>query len=138
MFWNSVLILHLKGVFNMNKEIRFHEVLKSLRESKKLSQTALAKLLSVDQTAVSKYERNIQLPELRTLIKIAEIFDVSTDELIFSTGFSKDELHFIEETKKISVEDLKDKFELVVDDVAATDKEIEDAIKFIKFNRTQN
>lgn len=122
----------------MNKEIRFHEVLKSLRESKKISQAALAEKLSIDQTAVSKYERNIQLPEVRTLIKIAELFEISTDELIFSTGFSEDELNFIEETKKISAEELKNKYELVVDDVPATDKEIEDAIKFIKFNRTQN
>jgi len=91
----------------MNKEIKFYQALKQMREERKISQAALAKKLGIDQTAISKYERNIQLPEVRTLVKIAELFDVSVDELIFSTGFTRNELLLKEKIEKnIPVEDL--------------------------------
>lgn len=120
------------------KQINFHETLKMLRESKKMSQATLAEKLGIDQTAVSKYERAKQLPEVRTLVKISELFDITLDELIFSTGFTKEELEFMEDAKKISAEELLNDYELVVDGVAATDKEIEEAIRMIKFNRFQS
>lgn len=91
----------------MDKEIKFYEALKQMREERKISQAALAKKLGIDQTAISKYERNIQLPEVRTLVKIAELFDTSVDELIFSTGFTRNELLLKEKLEKnIPVEDL--------------------------------
>lgn len=91
----------------MDKEIKFYEALKQMREERKISQAALAKKLGIDQTAISKYERNIQLPEVRTLVKIAELFDTSVDELIFSTGFTRNELLLKEKIEKnIPVEDL--------------------------------
>lgn len=65
------------------KEITFHKTLKVLRDEKQLSQSALAKILNVDQTAISKYERNIQLPEVRTLVKIASLFNIDVDKLLF-------------------------------------------------------
>lgn len=65
------------------KEITFHKTLKVLRDEKELSQSALAKILNVDQTAISKYERNIQLPEVRTLVKIASLFNIDVDKLLF-------------------------------------------------------
>lgn len=97
----------MKGVNKVNKEIKFYEALKQMREERKISQAALAKKLGIDQTAISKYERNIQLPEVRTLVKIAELFDTSVDELIFSTGFTRNELLLKEKIEKnIPVEDL--------------------------------
>lgn len=97
----------MKGVKKVNKEIKFYEALKQMREERKISQAALAKKLGIDQTAISKYERNIQLPEVRTLVKIAELFDTSVDELIFSTGFTRNELLLKEKLEKnIPVEDL--------------------------------
>lgn len=65
------------------KEITFHKTLKVLRDEKQLSQSTLAKILNVDQTAISKYERNIQLPEVRTLVKIASLFNIDVDKLLF-------------------------------------------------------
>lgn len=120
------------------KQINFHETLKKLRESKKMSQATLAEKLGIDQTAVSKYERAKQLPEVRTLVKISELFDITLDELIFSTGFTQEELQFMEDAKKISVEQLLNNYELVVDGVAATEEEIEEAVRMIKFNRFQS
>lgn len=97
----------MKGVKKVDKEIKFYEALKQMREERKISQAALAKKLGIDQTAISKYERNIQLPEVRTLVKIAELFDTSVDELIFSTGFTRNELLLKEKLEKnIPVEDL--------------------------------
>lgn len=99
--------LYMKGVKKVDKEIKFYEALKQMREERKISQAALAKKIGIDQTAISKYERNIQLPEVRTLVKIAELFDTSVDELIFSTGFTRNELLLKEKIEKnIPVEDL--------------------------------
>ncbi|WP_210432977.1 helix-turn-helix domain-containing protein [Kurthia senegalensis] len=120
------------------KEINFSARLKDLRKNKKLSQTELANFLGITQANVSRYEKGDQLPDFDTLVKLSQKFDVSLDDLVFSTGFTKEELQFIDSTKKISAEELLNDYELVVDGVAATDKEIEEAIRMIKFNRFQS
>ncbi|WP_010305290.1 helix-turn-helix domain-containing protein [Kurthia senegalensis] len=123
---------------NNLKEINFSARLKDLRKNKKLSQTELANFLGITQANVSRYEKGDQLPDFDTLVKLSQKFDVSLDDLVFSTGFTKEELQFIDSTKKISAEELLNDYELVVDGVAATDKEIEEAIRMIKFNRFQS
>lgn len=124
----------------MSKEIRFHEILKKLREKHKMTQTELAETIGVDQTAISKYERGKGFPEVEKLIRLSERFDIDLDTLIFSTGFTRNELEFMDEArKKISVDELKANYELIIDDdIPATDEEIEQAIKFIKFQRSLN
>ena len=56
--------------------------IKELRLSKKLSQQQLAKILFVNQTAVSQWERGATTPNLQLLTKIADYFNVSIDYLI--------------------------------------------------------
>ena len=53
--------------------------IKELRLSKKLSQQQLAKILFVNQTAVSQWERGATTPNLQLLTKIADYFNVSID-----------------------------------------------------------
>ena len=57
------------------KEIKFAENLKNLRIAKKLTQNALAKLLSVDQRTISAWEKKICEPDFDTLKKLCEIFE---------------------------------------------------------------
>ena len=60
----------------------FGEKLQALRRSAGMSQDTLAERLDVSRQAVSKWERDEALPETENLIRIAEIFGVSLDELL--------------------------------------------------------
>lgn len=56
--------------------------LKKLRKQHHLSQTETAKMLGVSQTQYSAYERDQYEPSNETLVKMAEIFNTSTDYLL--------------------------------------------------------
>lgn len=56
--------------------------IKFARENKKLTQEQLAELANLSPMHISVIERGIKLPKLETLINIANILDVSADELL--------------------------------------------------------
>lgn len=56
-----------------------------LRTQKGLSQKELGAILGVSNKAVSKWETGTALPKTETLIKLAKVFDVSTEELLNTT-----------------------------------------------------
>lgn len=56
--------------------------LKKLRKAKGLSQTQLANELGMIQQTYSNYENEKREPNIATLIKLADYFDVSVDYLI--------------------------------------------------------
>lgn len=58
----------------------------ALRKKKGITQEELAERLGVTAQAVSKWENEISCPDIQLLPKIAELFDVSIDELM---GVSK-------------------------------------------------
>lgn len=60
-----------------------------LRTEKNLSQGDLADALEVSRQSVSKWENNSAVPELDKLIKMAQIFGITIDELV--TGETKEE-----------------------------------------------
>ena len=62
--------------------INFSEVLKELIKEKGITQTALAKELGLKPNVISMYCSGSSNPEFKTLIKIAEFFDVSLDYLV--------------------------------------------------------
>jgi transcriptional regulator with XRE-family HTH domain len=59
----------------------FAERLKVLRESRKLTQARLAELIGVNPRAYNRWERGNFVPQLDTLIKIADVLQVSLAEL---------------------------------------------------------
>ena len=61
-----------------------------LRTEKNLSQGDLADELEVSRQSVSKWENNSAVPELEKLIKMAQIFDITIDELV--TGVVKEDV----------------------------------------------
>lgn len=77
------------------------EILVNLRLEKKIFQKELASYLNVSIGTISNYENNVHLPDLITLCKLADFFDVSTDYLLNRTEF-KDNLDNL--NKKISVD----------------------------------
>ncbi len=62
-------------------DIKFSEILKTLRKERKLSQDALAKSVGVTQQCVSEWERGRIEPTLSYLWKLADLFGVSIDVL---------------------------------------------------------
>ncbi len=56
--------------------------LRLLREENGISQQKLAEMLNISQQAVFKYEKTASEPDISTLIKIANIFNVTVDYLI--------------------------------------------------------
>lgn len=60
-----------------------HNLLR-LRKAKNLTQTKLAEALNYSDKAVSKWEVGAVLPDIETLVKIADFFDVKVNDLIYS------------------------------------------------------
>jgi len=60
----------------------FAKRLSELREEHDIKQSKLAEMLSLKPSAVSKYETELTHPGIPTIIKIAEIFNVSVDYLL--------------------------------------------------------
>lgn len=57
-----------------------------LRTEKNMSQGDLADALEVSRQSVSKWENNSAVPELEKLVKMAELFGVTIDELVTGTA----------------------------------------------------
>ncbi len=54
----------------------------SLRKEKGITQLQLAEKMGVTDKAVSKWERDIACPDINTIPKLAEEFEISVDELM--------------------------------------------------------
>lgn len=55
--------------------------LKELRNSKNLTQENLANQLNISRVNYTRYETNKARPDYETIIKIADYYDISLDEL---------------------------------------------------------
>ena len=61
---------------------KFSQRLKELRSERGMTQQHLASLLNIKQQSYFRYEYGTGEPSLDTLIKLAEIFNVTTDYLL--------------------------------------------------------
>lgn len=64
----------------------FAQTLKRLRQEKSLSQQELGDLIGVHVRQVSKYEMGTSLPTLERIRRMAEVLEVSADELVFGVA----------------------------------------------------
>lgn len=71
-----------------------NQQLKDLREKYHLSQEELASQLNVTRQAVSNYERGKTVPDIFTLQRIAEIYDISIDQLLSTEDRKKPYLKY--------------------------------------------
>lgn len=55
-----------------------------LRESKRINQSEMARILGVSRTALYRYETGERIPDMEFIVKFAEYFGVSIDDLVFS------------------------------------------------------
>lgn len=67
----------------MSKELGIK--LKYMRSRMNFTQQQIADQLNVDRSTYSNYERAVTEPDIKTLLKLARIFDVDVNELLSDT-----------------------------------------------------
>jgi transcriptional regulator with XRE-family HTH domain len=63
-------------------EKAFGQALRTIRQSRKISQERLALDAGLDRTYVSLIERGVRSPTIRTLVKLAEVLNVKPAEIV--------------------------------------------------------
>ncbi len=81
----------------------FAKNLKYFRKQKNYSQAQLAEHLNYGYTAIANYESTRNEPSFDDLIKLAELLDVTTDELL-GVPFKTSEQTLLSNFKKLSSE----------------------------------
>lgn len=79
------------------------ERIRELRESKKYTQSELAKELGITRSSVNAWEMGISVPSTQYIVELAQIFHVSTDYLLGVTnsaalnveGLNDDDIHIV-------------------------------------------
>ncbi|MDO4492275.1 MAG: helix-turn-helix transcriptional regulator [Clostridia bacterium] len=72
----------------MKKET-FGEMIAKLRKDNGMTQAELADKMGVTDKAVSKWERDLSMPDTASLPRLAEIFGISVDELMEGKSAAK-------------------------------------------------
>ena len=85
------------------------ENIKILREEKGISQSQLADRLFVTRQAVTRWEKGNTRPDIETIGKLAEIFDVSVEYLITGKELVKEVVVEKEVVKEVPVEKIVEK-----------------------------
>lgn len=67
-------------------------MISSLRKEKGMTQLELAEKMGVTDKAVSKWERDLSFPDINSIPKLAETFDVSVDDLMQVKAESKENM----------------------------------------------
>ncbi|WP_144526170.1 helix-turn-helix domain-containing protein [Bacillus pumilus] len=104
--------------------------IRSLREKHNLTQEQIAKKIGISRGTYAHYEINKRRPDYETLIKIAEIFDVSTDYLVGRSdnpGYK-----IIDDNKLESDPDLQIAFNAATDFSEEARKQTIDFINYIR------
>ncbi|HIT32038.1 MAG TPA: helix-turn-helix transcriptional regulator [Candidatus Enterenecus stercoripullorum] len=64
------------------KKQTFGAMIAALRKERGMTQLELAEQMGVTDKAVSKWERDLSFPDVSSLPRLAEIFEISVDELM--------------------------------------------------------
>ena len=67
------------------------EKIAELRKEKNMTQKDLAEQMNVTDKAVSKWERNLACPDINSIPRLAEVLEISADELLQVSGNQKQE-----------------------------------------------
>jgi len=107
--------LHPNESPGMDRTREFGEMLRTLREERKLTQEDLAELIERSVQSVSKLERGLTFPKLETLIRLSEKLNVPLRELVevFDPAQPIDadrvplETSILQSTRRLSLRDLE-------------------------------
>ena len=120
----------------MNLKMDFGTRVKALRKKNKHTLQELAKKINFNYSNLSKIERGDRKPTLEFIESISKVYDVSIAYLVGE--YTRSEKYFMGESTQLSVDELKEKYNLVIGDRPATDEEIEEMIKYILIRRQMN
>ncbi|MBR6682061.1 MAG: XRE family transcriptional regulator, partial [Clostridia bacterium] len=67
----------------MNRPTKFSDNLKYYRKKQGLTQSGLAQMIGYTEKSVSKWENGNALPPMDMCVRLAELFKISLDELMF-------------------------------------------------------
>ena len=70
--------------------------IKLYRENKRMTQNDVADILDVSPATISKYESGALEPNIESLKRLAELFDVSVDELVKEDDFDVSKINILE------------------------------------------
>lgn len=71
--------------------MEFHERLKAVREKKDIRQKEAAEKVGIKNNTLSSYESGDRKPDYDTLIKLADIYEVSVEYLLRGAEMKKEE-----------------------------------------------
>jgi transcriptional regulator with XRE-family HTH domain len=111
--------------------------LKELRQKNKLTQAELGTIFQTNQTAISKWEKAINEPDLKTIAKIADYFGVTVDYLMDreTVAPQTDELLSFQIARLISKDDTEKEQQFILDFLSLPENEkraVEGALDIIK------
>ncbi len=110
----------------------FNESLKEIRTQSGISQKALAEKLFVSQQTVAKWETGKATPNPDMVVKLAEIFQVTTDELL---GNESPAASRSQQSNETVLDDVEFAFYGEIKDF--TDEERQDLIDFVQFIKSK-
>ena len=93
----------------------FHNRLKKLRKQNSFKQADVGKFLDYGYTTISNYERGKNEPSFNDLIKLADLFGVSTDFLLGHDSVADDSTY--KERVNNQLEDMKKNLLSAVEDI---------------------
>lgn len=72
------------------------ETISSLRKKKGMTQNEIAEKMNITDKAVSKWERDLSCPDINTISKLADVLDVSVEELLNAKqkGYSNSKIKY--------------------------------------------
>lgn len=80
--------------------MKFGKALSTLRKQADMTQNEVADRLNLSRQAISKYERGESFPDISVLLMIAELFDVTLDQLISYGGPTNGESSILKNVAK--------------------------------------
>jgi transcriptional regulator with XRE-family HTH domain len=114
---------------------KYGKAVRELRDKNGDTREELAKKLKISESALGKYERGERTIKPELLERIAGIYEVPASYFFGDQQkFTEAEQEIIQESD-LSLELLKEKYNLVIDGKPATNEEIEEMIKHIKLYR---
>ena len=72
------------------KKQTFGTMIATMRKEKGMTQLELAEKMGVTDKAVSKWERDLSFPDVNSIPKLAEIFNVTVDEIMHIKADTKE------------------------------------------------
>jgi transcriptional regulator with XRE-family HTH domain len=139
------MLLYFKEV-GVSLEENIGHLIRELRKKHNHSLKYLGEKVNFNYSNLSKVERGERKPSTELLESLSKLYEVPIN-YFFKDGFTKEDLEhynfkkseqelFFE--KDLSLDNIKENYNLIIDDKPATDEEIEKMLEYIRFLRHQN